>query len=159
MKEVPLKDTAAAEKMVHLVALSKRVDEGGRDVMRWGSRLVNHLLNQLTRPLGMMVPSPVTPVPPKHLPPAAGSNRDKRPSAQKPWDTHSKGRTPPFFLGLTWSVCVTGFLIICIDVTKGEGSPHQPYRWSLIRWDDSRTLKVNTTAGSPSFNIVNYLKQ
>lgn len=120
--------------------------------MLWGSRLVNHLRNQPMRPLGMPVPSQVAPVPPQHLPPSTGSNKGKRQSAhQELWDTRSKGRTPPFFSGLTWFVWVMGFLIIWLDVAKGEESPHQLYKWSLIRRDDQTIIKQVTTAGAPSF--------
>ncbi|XP_035177790.1 uncharacterized protein LOC118164389 [Oxyura jamaicensis] len=142
--------------MVHLVALSKRVDGGGRDVMLWGSRLVNHLQNLPMRPLERLVPSQTISAPPQHLPPPAGSNKGKRQSdLQKPWDTRSTGKTPPFFSGLTLSAWVMGFLLMWLGVSKGEESPHRLYKWSLILWDDSKTLKTNITAGSPSFNITN----
>ena len=29
--------------------------------------------------------------------------------------------------------------------------PHQPFRWSLIRWEDQQTVQQVITAGAPSF--------
>lgn len=116
--------------------------------MLWGSRLVSHLWKQPMRPCE--IPAP------QCLPPAAGSNQGKRHSAhQNPWDTRSKSRAPPFLSSLTLFVWVMGLLIIWLDVTKGEESPHRPYKWTLGSWDDSKILKTSITAGSPSFNITN----
>lgn len=47
-----------------------------------------------------------------------------------------------------------GILLIILITTTSENE-HQPFNWTLSRWDDSKILKINITAGSPSFIVTN----
>jgi len=42
---------------------------------------------------------------------------------------------------------------IIVLVSYGSAHPHQPFKWSLIRWKDQFVIQQTTTAGAPSFRI------
>ncbi|XP_032913459.1 MLV-related proviral Env polyprotein-like [Catharus ustulatus] len=44
-------------------------------------------------------------------------------------------------------------LIIVMKLIKGVESSHEPFKWSLIKWEDSRVVRTVITAGSPSFQV------
>ncbi|XP_066179394.1 MLV-related proviral Env polyprotein-like [Sylvia atricapilla] len=48
------------------------------------------------------------------------------------------------------------FLLLVLylgGVSAVDTLPHQPFKWSLTRWDDSQTLQTITTVGAPSFMV------
>nr|XP_054496217.1 endogenous retrovirus group S71 member 1 Env polyprotein-like [Agelaius phoeniceus]XP_054496218.1 endogenous retrovirus group S71 member 1 Env polyprotein-like [Agelaius phoeniceus]XP_054496220.1 endogenous retrovirus group S71 member 1 Env polyprotein-like [Agelaius phoeniceus]XP_054496221.1 endogenous retrovirus group S71 member 1 Env polyprotein-like [Agelaius phoeniceus] len=43
-------------------------------------------------------------------------------------------------------------LFFCIVTSSGaEGYSHQPFKWSLIRWEDQYVIQTKITSGAPSF--------
>lgn len=44
--------------------------------------------------------------------------------------------------------------IALIAVVQGN-EHHQPFKWILGRWDDSRIIRTNETVGAPVFNVTN----
>lgn len=43
-----------------------------------------------------------------------------------------------------------GILIILL-ITPVLGSPHQPFNWTIGRWEDQTVIGINVTAGAPTF--------
>ena len=139
-KEGPLKNPTAAEKMEHLAALSKGAGEGGRGVKRWGCRPRGPLWGK---------------TPGSHSQDQCLLEREydsqirralKTLEERKPPFKHRKD--PPVILFLYGIVCIVGWVLVPI---QAGSSPHQPFKWSLIRWEDQQVIQIKETAGPPSF--------
>lgn len=153
IKEVPLKNTTAAEKMVHLAAQSNRLGRGeGRGVLLWGLRLMNHLQRRLTEPLELSLPNKTTSELPRSLPSLARDKDKNQNDYQHPQNTCRKGKGTPLFSNLILSIWMIRLLLMTMGITQGKGNPHQPYKWTLSRWEDQTILQQVIDTGAPSFN-------
>lgn len=130
--------------MVTLAALSNRAGRGGgRDVVMWGLRLLNHLLSWSVRPSKTgLSPSQGFP---SHL------NKRNKIDCPNPWNTHDRGKAGPPFQPLHVKVWTLGLILVIVRAVQGKESPHQPHKWSLIRWEDQKVIQQVTTSGNPSF--------
>lgn len=48
-------------------------------------------------------------------------------------------------------------IIFCLDIlitpVTSENHPHEPFKWSLIRWNDNEVIQSKTMTGPPSFAV------
>lgn len=138
-----LKNTPAAEKMVPLVARSNRVDERGRGVDNCGGK---NPQSEITRPCLWNCLRNGS----ENKDPWRGSRLwglEGRKSKSHPWAFNDIPH-------LTWHTTPTALFLfaLCLKGVSAEIS-HQPFKWSLIRWEDQHVVKTITTPGSPSFQV------
>ena len=51
-------------------------------------------------------------------------------------------------------LCVILILeLVTIGQAEMDYRHHQPFKWTLVRWEDQRVIKENVTAGAPSFSV------
>ncbi|XP_037695532.1 uncharacterized protein LOC119536938 [Choloepus didactylus] len=47
---------------------------------------------------------------------------------------------------------IASLLMVMLTLASStQANPHQPWKWILARWEDSKIILCNTTAGAPSF--------
>ncbi|XP_062423331.1 uncharacterized protein LOC134135664 [Rhea pennata] len=116
--------------MAHLVARSNRVDERGRGVTNSGERNL-----QIRTPVGRL----------GHYP-AKGTGNDI-----PCWTNKGHSLPPDGIYPLTLQTLVLHILLLVRSAGANGPSSHQPFQWSLIRWEDQKVLRTSVTPGAPSF--------
>ncbi|XP_048145678.1 uncharacterized protein LOC125318790 [Corvus hawaiiensis] len=139
-----LKNTLAAEKMVPLVARSNRVDERGRGVESCGGKNPQNGIIKLR----------------------SWKCLRSKIKSKDPW---REGRSQcvnwrnprTYFCTLhafSDARCLTRHITLLVltlylnEASATESLSHQPFKWSLIRWEDQKVIQTVTTPSNPSFS-------
>lgn len=142
-KSILLKNTFAAEKMVHLAALGKSVGEGGRDVKKW------RLENRRSKGMYSNDQHNSPPRPQTFLLAEKGKGtRDTTKFYRLKREVSIRKKNPPVLLNIGLL-----FALICVNLIQAEDNPHQPFSWTLVNWETQKVLQTNVTSGPPSFSF------
>ena len=103
-------------------------------------------------PLDLLLPNKTSSELPQSLPSLTRDEDKNQNDYQHPRNTCRKGKGTPLFSNSRLSTWMIGLLLMLIGTTQSKGNPHQPYKWTLYRWEDQKILQQVIAAGAPSFN-------
>ncbi|XP_039946921.1 MLV-related proviral Env polyprotein-like [Hirundo rustica] len=133
-----LKNSPAAEKMIPLVARRTRVDERGRGRKTGGGK---SLAYGTTRRCSLNCQKNGT----DSITEFWHCYHQRELSEKKEYKIASETKHP----NLHTIIWMLSLLVCC--TTAEHDNPHQPFKWSLIRWEDHKVLSSMITPGNPSF--------
>ncbi|KAM6438509.1 uncharacterized protein O9250_014964 [Rhynochetos jubatus] len=144
----PLKNTPAAKKMVPPVARSNRVDGRGRGVKGWGKQIQYVTLRTINKYWTSCLDASA-----RSLRNVSKLQEGRRYRRSKKGSKNLHKRFPERLEDLSpllYTLLLSLFLLT--SVARGDHA-HQPYKWTLNRWEDQAILRTAVTPGPPSFTI------
>lgn len=78
-------------------------------------------------------------------------NRIHEPEKDQSSSLYSGRRNHPKISSICWTSIFLFFVPLAFCVENRDSHLHEPFKWSLIRWDDQVTIRNITVSGAPSF--------